>query len=75
MYQVLTILVCIICAYVDVEVEKMICRVIHSVLRFTAPIRAHLARKDVIAGASRPLLRPSRICPEIHGDSGLDGYE
>ena len=27
----------------------------------------------VAKGAARPLMRPSRICPEIHGTSGLDG--
>lgn len=25
-------------------------------------------------GNSNPLFRPSRICPEIHGESGLDGF-
>lgn len=28
---------------------------------------------EVHAGADKPLTRPRRICPEIHGDSGLDG--
>ncbi|GFR41739.1 hypothetical protein Agub_g2492 [Astrephomene gubernaculifera] len=28
---------------------------------------------DVVAGQARPLMRPSKLCPEIHGDSGLDG--
>ena len=27
----------------------------------------------VAPGAAKPLLRPPRACPEIHGDSGLDG--
>lgn len=27
----------------------------------------------VIPGAAKPLLRPVRTCPEIHGESGLDG--
>jgi len=27
---------------------------------------------DVVKGQSTPLVRPSRICPEIHGNSGLD---
>lgn len=28
----------------------------------------------VVPGQARPLLRPSPLlCPEIHGDSGLDG--
>jgi inosine-uridine nucleoside N-ribohydrolase len=29
----------------------------------------------VVAGAGRPLIRPLKVCPEIHGDSGLDGHE
>ena len=29
----------------------------------------------VVAGAATPLLRPLKVCPEIHGDSGLDGHE
>jgi inosine-uridine nucleoside N-ribohydrolase len=28
---------------------------------------------DVVAGSEKPLLRPSKICPEIHGETGLDG--
>lgn len=28
---------------------------------------------EVAAGYSRPLLRPLKIAPEVHGDSGLDG--
>ncbi len=28
---------------------------------------------EVVAGQARPLLRPPKLCPEIHGDSGLDG--
>ena len=27
----------------------------------------------VAPGAAKPLMRPPRACPEIHGDSGLDG--
>jgi inosine-uridine nucleoside N-ribohydrolase len=27
----------------------------------------------VAPGAAKPLLRPPRVCPEIHGDTGLDG--
>lgn len=27
----------------------------------------------VVAGAAKPFLRPGRECPEIHGESGLDG--
>ena len=27
----------------------------------------------VVAGAARPLIVPSFVCPEIHGESGLDG--
>lgn len=35
---------------------------------------AGLPDVGVVAGQSKPLLRPSAIlCPEIHGDSGLDG--
>ena len=35
----------------------------------------HLARDDVpvAAGASRPLVRPLRINPEVNGETGLDG--
>ena len=33
-----------------------------------------LPHVDVVAGAAKPLLRPAPIlCPEIHGDTGLDG--
>lgn len=28
----------------------------------------------LIPGSSRPLLRPGKICAEIHGDSGLDSH-
>lgn len=28
-----------------------------------------------MAGAAKPLLRPAKVCPEIHGDSGLDGHD
>ncbi|KXZ50426.1 hypothetical protein GPECTOR_16g600 [Gonium pectorale] len=28
---------------------------------------------DVVPGAPKPLMRPPLLCPEIHGDSGLDG--
>lgn len=35
---------------------------------------AGLQHIDVVAGAARPLLRAaSLLCPEIHGESGLDG--
>lgn len=35
---------------------------------------AGLQHIDVVAGASRPLLRPAPLlCAEIHGESGLDG--
>ena len=35
---------------------------------------AGLQHIDVVAGATKPLLRPAPLlCPEIHGDSGLDG--
>jgi inosine-uridine nucleoside N-ribohydrolase len=30
---------------------------------------------DVVAGAAKPLIRSLRTCPEIHGESGLDGHE
>jgi inosine-uridine nucleoside N-ribohydrolase len=35
----------------------------------------HAGRRDipVAAGADRPLVRPLRTAPEVHGDSGLDG--
>ena len=36
----------------------------------------HLLGRDdvqVHKGASKPLIRPTRNCPEIHGESGLDG--
>lgn len=29
----------------------------------------------VVPGSAKPLLRPSRVCPEIHGQSGLDSFE
>ena len=33
-----------------------------------------LVHVDVVAGQAKPLLRPHpMLCPEIHGDSGLDG--
>lgn len=35
---------------------------------------AALDHVDVVAGQAKPLLRPSPLlCPQIHGDSGLDG--
>jgi purine nucleosidase len=35
---------------------------------------AGLPHIDVVAGAARPLMRPAPIlCPEIHGETGLDG--
>jgi purine nucleosidase len=34
---------------------------------------AGLTDTPIVAGASRPLLRPLRVAPEIHGASGLDG--
>lgn len=33
-----------------------------------------LAYVPVVAGASRPLLRPPIHCPDIHGESGLDSF-
>jgi inosine-uridine nucleoside N-ribohydrolase len=30
---------------------------------------------DVVAGAAKPIIRPLKTCPEIHGVSGLDGHE
>ena len=36
----------------------------------------HLVGRDDVAvhkGASKPLIRDARICPEIHGETGLDG--
>eukprot|EP00742_Colponemidia_sp_Colp-10_P005247 GILJ01005605.1.p1 GENE.GILJ01005605.1~~GILJ01005605.1.p1 ORF type:complete len:335 (-),score=45.95 GILJ01005605.1:117-1028(-) len=30
---------------------------------------------DVYMGQAKPLLRPPVHCPEIHGESGLDGYD
>ncbi|GAQ84607.1 inosine-uridine preferring nucleoside hydrolase family protein [Klebsormidium nitens] len=38
-------------------------------------ILALIHREDigVVPGATKPLLRPVRTCPEIHGESGLDG--
>ncbi|KAG2485147.1 hypothetical protein HYH03_016133 [Edaphochlamys debaryana] len=32
-----------------------------------------LSHIDVVAGQARPLMRAPKLCPEIHGDSGLDG--
>ncbi|GLC42326.1 hypothetical protein PLESTB_000659200 [Pleodorina starrii] len=32
-----------------------------------------LSHIDVVAGQPRPLMRPPLLCPEIHGDTGLDG--
>ncbi|KAG2452151.1 hypothetical protein HYH02_003183 [Chlamydomonas schloesseri] len=32
-----------------------------------------LSHIDVVAGQPRPLMRKPMLCPEIHGDSGLDG--
>lgn len=34
---------------------------------------AGLEHIDVVQGAAAPLVRPPRACPEIHGDTGLDG--
>ncbi len=34
---------------------------------------AGLTGTPIVRGASRPLLRPLRVAPEIHGASGLDG--
>jgi inosine-uridine nucleoside N-ribohydrolase len=34
---------------------------------------AGVAHIPVIPGAAKPLLRPARVCAEIHGASGLDG--
>ena len=35
---------------------------------------AGLQHVEVVAGATKPLLRPAPLlCPEIHGESGLDG--
>jgi hypothetical protein len=34
---------------------------------------AGLDHVDVVEGAAAPLVRSARPCPEIHGDSGLDG--
>ncbi|EFA83639.1 N-D-ribosylpurine ribohydrolase [Heterostelium album PN500] len=31
-----------------------------------------LSDVEVVKGAANPLMRPSMVCPEIHGDSGLD---
>jgi len=28
---------------------------------------------EVVPGQEKPLMRPAPLCPEIHGDSGLDG--
>jgi len=36
---------------------------------------AGLSYLPVVPGSAKPLLRPSRACPEIHGDSGLDSFE
>jgi len=33
---------------------------------------AGLSYIDVVPGQATPLLRPSKVCPEIHGSSGLD---
>lgn len=30
---------------------------------------------EVFPGSSKPIMRPELICPEIHGDSGLDGAD
>lgn len=34
----------------------------------------HLACR-VVPGAAAPLIRPPRCCPEVHGESGLAGYD
>ena len=41
-------------------------------------ITGHLSNSEkikVISGANKPLKRPSQICEEIHGDSGLGGVD
>ncbi len=34
-------------------------------------------KRDIplVKGHPNPIVRPSRICPEIHGESGLDGFD
>lgn len=38
-----------------------------------ACVPSGLQHVELVAGASRPLLRKTVVCPEIHGESGLDG--
>ena len=33
------------------------------------------AARRVVAGAAAPLLRAPRCCPEVHGESGLGGFD
>ena len=37
----------------------------------------YFKRRDIplVKGNPTPIKRPSRICPEIHGESGLDGFD
>ena len=37
------------------------------------PYMSGLRHVEVVAGMSKPLIRKPSNCPEIHGDSGLDG--
>lgn len=34
-----------------------------------------LAHIPVVVGAAHPLMRKPRFCPEVHGDSGMDGVD
>lgn len=38
---------------------------------------SYFSRKDIeiAKGHSTPIIRPTRICSEIHGESGLDGFD
>ena len=37
----------------------------------------YFGRRDIplVKGHQTPIKRPSRICPEVHGESGLDGFD
>ncbi len=38
-------------------------------------VHVQSCRADVVQGQGRPLLRPPLLCPEIHGESGLEFAE
>ena len=58
-------------AVTTVAGNQTISKVTKNALRVMA--LAGLDDVPVAAGAARPLLNPPAVCPEIHGESGLDG--